>query len=270
MRCFFVSDLHGNLNKYEKLFRTIYDEKPDVVLLGGDLLPRNNPNYFLFNFLESSLIKLKNELKDAYPEILLILGNNDPKTEEKYFIEISNKNLWHYIHNKQIKYDNYKFIGYSYSPPSPFMLKDWEKYDISTNVEEGCISPENGITTTPVDDKEKFSTIKNDLDAINSEDIKKSIFLFHAPPFKTNLDVIYDYNKKMNKHTGSKAIRKFIENKQPYITLHGHIHESSRLSGSWKDKIGNTYCFSAAYDGNELAIINFELDKPENATRVLI
>jgi hypothetical protein len=52
--------------------------------------------------------------------------------------------------------------------------------------------------------------------------------------------------------------------------MHGHIHESSRLSGSWRDKIGDTYCFSGAYDGSKLALIRFDTDEPANAFRELV
>jgi uncharacterized protein len=69
---------------------------------------------------------------------------------------------------------------------------------------------------------------------------------------------------------GSIAVRRFIETRQPFITLHGHIHESPRLTGSWKDLIGRTHAFSAAHDGRELALVRFELEKPEEATRELI
>ena len=71
-------------------------------------------------------------------------------------------------------------------------------------------------------------------------------------------------------HVGSIAIKRFIEKKQPHITLHGHIHESARITGSWRDKIGKTYCFSAAHDGPELAIVKFDSDRPEEAERILI
>jgi len=29
-------------------------------------------------------------------------------------------------------------------PPTPFLLKDWEKYDVSAYVDPGCVSPEEG------------------------------------------------------------------------------------------------------------------------------
>jgi Icc-related predicted phosphoesterase len=69
---------------------------------------------------------------------------------------------------------------------------------------------------------------------------------------------------------GSIAIRRFIETRQPLLTLHGHIHESARLSSSWRDFIGRTHCFSAAHDGPELALIQFDPDHLEAATRQLI
>lgn len=37
----------------------------------------------------------------------------------------------------------------------------------------------------------------------------------------------------MDVHVGSIALRRFIEARQPLLTLHGHVHESARLTGSW-------------------------------------
>jgi len=34
---------------------------------------------------------------------------------------------------------------------------------------------------------------------------------------------------------GSIAVRRFIEERQPLLTLHGHIHESARLTGDWRE-----------------------------------
>jgi len=38
-RCFFATDLHGHVDRYEKLFACIIEERPAAVFLGGDLLP---------------------------------------------------------------------------------------------------------------------------------------------------------------------------------------------------------------------------------------
>jgi hypothetical protein len=41
-------------------------------------------------------------------------------------------------------------------------------------------------------------------------------------------------------HVGSRAIRQFIERHQPPLVLSGHIHESPRISCSYRDAIGRT------------------------------
>ena len=74
----------------------------------------------------------------------------------------------------------------------------------------------------------------------------------------------------MDVNVGSIAIRRFIEERQPLLTMHGHIHESARLSGSWKDQIGRTTMLSAAHDGPELAVVKFTLEDPEKASRELL
>ena len=71
-------------------------------------------------------------------------------------------------------------------------------------------------------------------------------------------------------HVGSIAVRRFIEERQPLVTLHGHIHESTRLTGSWRDTIGRTHLFSAAHDEPELSLVRIDLDCPEEATRSLL
>jgi Icc-related predicted phosphoesterase len=101
------------------------------------------------------------------------------------------------------------------------------------------------------------------------------VVLFHAPPHETSLDraaldgQIVEH-VPLDVHVGSIAIRRFIEERQPLVTLHGHVHESARLSGAWRDRIGRTHVFSAAHDGPELALVRFDLEDPASATRELI
>jgi len=105
--------------------------------------------------------------------------------------------------------------------------------------------------------------------------VEKTIFLFHSPPYKSNLDRA-DLDDKMvdhapiDVHVGSIAIQRFIKKKQPLLTLHGHVHESTRITGYWKERFGKTHSFNAAHDGSELALVRFRTDDLGNATRVLI
>jgi uncharacterized protein len=122
----------------------------------------------------------------------------------------------------------------------------------------------------------KYVTIKDDLERFTkNQDMAAAIFLFHVPPYQTKLDQSARAGKMIDHvpldvSIGSIAVRRFIEARQPLLTLHGHVHESTRLSGSWRDLIGRTQCFSAAYDGPELALVRFDPDNLDAASRELI
>lgn len=281
MNCFFVTDLHGKPDRYRKLFDLIYQEVPEVVLFGGDLLPhrlRKVEEYedFTTDFLFPQLLKLKNELKDKYPAIMIILGNDDPRSEEEKFIQAGNDGLFHYIHQRKITLNNYNFYGYSFVPPTPFQLKDWEKYDVSRYVDPGCIPPTEGFRTTEPNEDIEYATIQNDLVALTgTDDLSKAIMIFHSPPYQTHLDRAALDGKMidhvpMDVNVGSIAIKRFIEERQPLITLHGHIHESTRLTGYWQQIIGNTVAINASHDGPELSIIKFNPEDPARCERIIM
>lgn len=283
---YFVSDLHGSQERFEKLFKQIRIEKPDAVFLGGDLMPSGlfaftsnlmEPELFVQEFLTYELSRLKKELATNYPEIYMIMGNDDAKIYEPLFIDLDKKGLLHYIHNKKVRHTDYDIYGYAYVPPSPFMLKDWEKYDVSRYVDPGCVPPEEGSFSVSVDKKNlAYETIQKDLDSlVGDAEVSQSIFLFHTPPYKTKLDraaldgKFYDH-VPLDVHVGSIAVERFIKDRQPLITLHGHIHESTSITGEWKDHLGSTICMNAAHNGPELALIRFHPDETEKATRTLI
>lgn len=281
MNCIFSSDIHGNKNKYEKLFKIILKEKPDAVFLGGDLLPLKlkedtKMEQYINKFLIGEIKKIKDTVSKKI-EFFLILGNDDPRIYEKLFMEADKKGEIEYIHNKKDKWNDFFVIGYSYVPPTPFKLKDWERYDVSRHVDVGAISPEEGFRTVDISqDEKKFSTIKEDLEILSKNtDMKKTIFLFHAPPYKSYLDRADLEGKKIDHvpldiHVGSIAIKRFIKKNAPFLTLHGHIHESTRLTGNWKQKFGKTFSFNASHDGSELSVVRFDTDNLEKASRELI
>ena len=99
--------------------------------------------------------------------------------------------------------------------------------------------------------------------------------MFHSPPYQTALDRaaldgrMVDH-VPMDVHVGSIAVQRLIEERRPMLTLHGHIHEAPRLTGTWRDQIGRTHAFTAAHDGPELALVRFDLDDLEAATRELL
>jgi Icc-related predicted phosphoesterase len=76
-----------------------------------------------------------------------------------------------------------------------------------------------------------------------------AIFNLHVPPYDTGLDTAAQLDDNLAVVTtggqpnmipvGSRAVRTFIETRQPLIALHGHIHESRGVA-----KLGRTLCIN--------------------------
>ncbi|MEM3677219.1 MAG: hypothetical protein QW176_03635 [Candidatus Bathyarchaeia archaeon] len=135
-------------------------------------------------------------------------------------------------------------------------------------VSTGWVNPSPWKTTREEDDEKLEARLEGYIAQLR--DFKGAIFNFHAPPFQSKLDEAPLLDEKMNPvirggsvvmvPVGSRAVRRMIEKYQPFLGLHGHIHESS---GSIK--IGRTYCVNP---GSEYAegilrayLIEFKADK---------
>jgi Icc-related predicted phosphoesterase len=94
---------------------------------------------------------------------------------------------------------------------------------------------------------------------------ERSIFSFHCPPYASGLDEAPKLTEDMKlEHagrapvpTGSTAVRDAIEQHQPALSLHGHIHE-----GRGNARIGRTLCINpgSSYEQGELlgAVVDVE------------
>ena len=285
-RCFFVADLHGDAARYRRLFAAMAAERPDAVFLGGDLLPpafgggRLGPGDDQQSFIEHVLAPGFAAVRDGAgartARVFLIPGNDDCRCVEEA-LAAPPDGVWEYLHGRRALLGTVPVYGYAYVPPTPFRLKDWERYDVSRYVDPGCSAPAEGLHTVAVEEREmEWATIREDLDTLaGGDDLARAVFLFHAPPYQTPLDraaldgVRVDH-VPLDVHVGSIAIRRFIEARQPRVTLHGHVHESARLSGAWRERLGRTHCLSAAHDGPELSLVRFDPEAPEDAARELL
>jgi len=283
-RAIFVSDLHSSIAKYEHLFSSISSYQPQAVFIAGDLMggaahtgDHTMPGVrdFLYDYLAVQLEKIRSVFKEKYPAVFVILGNDDSKLHEAALLDISTTGLLKYVNQQIVQYKQFQISGYSFIPPTPFLNKDWEKYDVSRYVDVGCVSPEEGYRSIPVSKTVlQYYTIKKDLELLFAEtEMKNLISIFHSPPYETALDVADLTGKHIDHvpldiHVGSIAIKEFILQRQPYITLHGHVHESSRLSGNWQEKLGATYAFQGASERGERKLILIDLEDPGSAKMI--
>jgi uncharacterized protein len=279
-RIAFATDLHGHPKRYQALFHQMEQNPPDMLLLGGDLMPHGftglNGDFLSDTFLQG-FAKLREQLGEQYPRVYLILGNDDGKSVEPWFVEQAEETgLWAYLHGKVIEDSGLTLIGYSYVPPSPFMLKDWEKYDVSRFTDPGCVSPEEGRHSFPVNMNEvRYATIAKDIEELTSDvEMENAVLISHSPPYQTLLDragldgQMIDH-VPLDVHVGSIAISRWIQDRQPLLTLHGHIHESTRRTGEWRQQMGRTWMMNGASNQAQACLLEMESDDLESATRTL-
>jgi Icc-related predicted phosphoesterase len=279
-RCLFATDLHGRLDRYDKLVAGIRRDPPAAVFLGGDLFPHGfhaSGTDFVEAELAPRFTNLRDDLGERYPRVLVILGNDDLRADEPAVEAAAATGIWTYCHERRVALGAHEVVGYACVPPTPFQLKDWERYDVSRYVPPGSVPPEQGRRSVEVDPwAVRHATIATDLERLaQGVAMERAVFLFHSPPFETALDRAATDGKMIDHvpldlHVGSVAIRRFIARHQPLLTLHGHIHESTRITGEWRQRIGRTWMFSAAHDGPELCLVSFELSRLAEASRALV
>ncbi len=264
----YTSDLHGNF--YDDLLQKGSKKNINSIIIGGDILPKENGDGFYLlkkqeDFILNYLIpRLEEFKKQCNKPIYLMMGNDDFACNMDLLKEAEKQGILKLLHNRSYDLtDDVKLKGYGYVPITPFSIKDWEKWDtwdrkLLHEVRfDGyrSIKDDYGFKLELVDLRdEKHDSIESDLEKLvkgveyarksdfkklakRAEDVKKTIFVIHTPPYNTKLDIT------STKHVGSVAVRRFIEKYQPLATLHGHVHESSGI-----EKIGKTFCVNPGQD----------------------
>jgi len=270
MKILFTSDLHGNINLYQDLYRIIKQENVKTIIIGGDLLPRkgqpskslNTQRDFVKEYLQIYLKKIKQDFNTA---VYIILGNNDWAATIPIFKDLEDRSLLHLLHNQTFSIAQDLFItGYPYVPPTPFFPKDFEKRDLIQDIPKTFgYTPAISISGSieEVDSYQWFSdncSIEEDLQNLMKPILgSNTILVMHSPPYNTLLDRTHS-----NKPVGSKAILDFIKKRQPAITLHGHIHESPSISGSFYQMIGSTLCLNPGQTENRLSAVILDPKRP--------
>lgn len=249
MKFIYACDIHGDEHKYEKLLEQAKNQNIKHIVLGGDLLPKMCSDRKLeqTQFIQNYLNEYFTKLKEDDIKCICILGNDDLEILDNEFDKIckAHTNVFN-IDNKRVDIEDVSFIGLSKVLDHPFGCKD------RVVIEDGLKMPmqlsyrilinkcQDKIT---IDEWEKYREInieKMEDTLINlpkADDKNKTIYVFHNPPYGIGLDVCAD-----GRQVGSKAMIKFLENSNAYMSLHGHIHESPRMSGLWYNVLGKTIC----------------------------
>jgi hypothetical protein len=192
-----------------------------------------------------------------------MLGNDDWGASNTYLENLEGQGILRLLHGRRHALgDRYDLIGYAHVPPTPFIIKDGERRDLRIDSTEQqrctacCSLGEKIIVVDPRQHFVRMKSIEEELEKLPGvRESHSAVYVMHCPPFSTNLDRLFD-----GRWIGSRAIRLFIENHQPYLTLHGHIHESSEISGRYWDRIGKSICINPGQSTEELYAVVFELE----------
>ncbi|MCI2415607.1 MAG: metallophosphoesterase [Candidatus Aramenus sp.] len=274
IKILFTTDLHGSETAFRKFLNAGLMLKADFLIIGGDLAGKalvpivdigngkyrvldrevgkeglgevikgfkNDGTYYTFvdqkgyellnedkRSLDEAFAKAINErlmewdsiaeekLKGTSVKVYANLGNDDPLS---LFDVIKSSQRFVKVEEEVINLNGYEMISYGYVNPTP-----WN-------------------TFREMNEEELYSKLKSYVGKLDRPE--RTILNLHAPPYGTNLDnaPLLDNNLKpvvkggdvVMTHVGSKAIRKVIEEYQPLLGIHGHIHESRAF-----DKVGKT------------------------------
>lgn len=163
-----------------------------------------------YTFFGEGIEVMTKKIAELGTDVLLIHGNHEYE-EEVEQLSKKYKNI-HFIHKKIEKIGEYTFIGHG---GGGFSLHD---ADFVKTMEK---------ITKNIDKKEKI------------------VFLTHAPPYNTKLDLIPGYG-----HVGNKDYSDFIKRNNVILAISGHIHETFGK----QDKLGKALLLSPGHKGKVVTL----------------
>lgn len=261
-----LSDIHQMGSKWKLLVKESLAQKPDVIAIAGDLLPKDQGIPAQMSF-KNSLFKYAQQIRNAGIDIVLTLGNDDNINFIRYMRLGEEQDLWHYLQDSFCEIRGYTFVGMPYVPDHPFGYKQWVRGETRKDLRIDKIQLGATLMLDTFNDYHTISDYKvwlSEQDTLDEKlehlarqvkDMSKSIWLIHAPPSTCGLDVCAD-----RREVGSNAVLRFITRHQPLLTIHGHIHKSPYYSGRWFAKIDKTISIQAGQTGYELHYANVKID----------
>jgi hypothetical protein len=284
MKLFFVTDIHGSEICFRKFFSAIREYKADVALLAGDLsgkvivpIQRKDDGYDCSLLGQEMVAKNSAELADIEKRISNIgyysyvgsqseinaLQSNPEKGDEVFQrLVVERLNRWIGLADEKLRDSTAKaYIGAGND--DCFIIDSvLDRSERMTSLAERVvdIGDYEVVTTafanptpwnTPRECSEEELRSKIDQLASKVKRMETAIFNFHVPPRGTLLDVAPEL-KDMEpqpgsaSNVGSTAVAEAINNYQPLLGLHGHIHESKAAQ-----KLGRTLCVNPGSEYSE-------------------
>lgn len=284
MNFLFAADIHVHPNHLSSLVQKALALRPKVLIIGGDVIPHQLPRHSDLGIIASqaeyirkNLIPELSYLKSQIDiDIYLDMGNDD-LVANRALLQLHSGHTFQLLHMQHHRLtEDVDIMGYMIVPPTPFQRKDWEKpdakdwpYAAGNRVQTKGYITTRGHKEQIVLDLTTQETIEKDLNFLSAQVHRPFIFVSHSPPYGTPLDRIAGGG-----HVGSISIRRFIEHwsRQGLLiaSLHGHIHESPRISGQDHLWIHDTLCFNPGQRSEKLQFLALKLNKSQENDKIKI
>jgi len=246
MKLLFATDFHGSKWKYDRLFEIAVSSDVKAVINGGDMLPTHGDLFRQGEFITDYLDDYFSHFDSSKIYYLGFLANDDLRIFDRLFEETCARHPF-VVSLAQHKFviEGYEFIGMNWVVDYPFRLKDRCRKDTDDYKHQEQFG--TAVLSTPKGWKEitdwfsylgGLPTIEDEMnDLVRPDNMERCVYVIHMPPSHLGLDKCY-----RGSEVGSTAIYRFLEKHQPKLSLHGHIHESPEISGTWYAHIGKTSC----------------------------
>ena len=166
-------------------------------------------------------------MADSEIDVLVIAGNDDPWSVDPV---LRSSQTLTFCDDAIVEVRGHEVLSSSYANPTP-----WD-------------SPRE------LDEDALYRHLRRLADQL--ERPRRAIFNLHVPPYNTGLDTaaeidlatmtyVYDAGKPHEIPVGSTAVRQIIEEVQPLLGVHGHIHESRGVA-----QIGDTVVVNSGSEYN--------------------
>jgi len=295
-RIFFVTDIHGSDVCFKKFLRAAEVYKPQSLMLCGDItgkfvvpIIKQSDGTAKARYSGSDLVPKTEEEIVALEKKIADIGSYSYRVDStdtaKLTTEYSEKMFREKMHERLrswMKAAEERLIGKEvscYVSPgnddefhldevlngSSYVVNCEEKivnvggYEMATLA---WTNPTPWKTARECPDEELYERVEKLLSGVSN--MKSCIFNFHCPPYDSGLDSAPELSKDLVAGTdmmpvGSMSIRKSIEQHQPLLGLHGHIHESRGAL-----TIGRTLCVNPGSEYGEGilrgAVVNLDND----------
>lgn len=275
-RVFYTSDVHGSEKCFRKFLGAAAFYKCKIIILGGDItgkmivfavvrpdgtydvdwpIPRVlNSKTELAEF--ESVVKSSGRYLHLTSQEEIQKLRTDTRLADELIMKLTIMRLEEWVATAENYFKTHKDIQCFVMPGNddayeidkvleghePYVINPDEKLIALPEQYELISLGKSNITpwNCPRDLPEEEVARKIEALVSNVDDVGKSIFNFHCPPYDTNLDLApkLDENFRPQRglggiatiHAGSTAIRTAVERYQPLLGLHGHIHESKGVS----------------------------------------